>query len=147
MDSNNPEENDGMHADFDNQTSYKHPRAWRNAKREMERMANGLPDLVKQLEAIARADGMCIRLALRAAIFGYVSQDKDSRMEDWTQSYHTGESDKAKPANVKANKKSRDDDDEGRAHRFAEPWAPGETSHISGLLQKQGDENRGHQSQ
>src|SRR4029453_12857743 len=42
-------------------------------------------------------------------------------------------------------KMKRDDNDEGGAHRFAEPRTPGETWQASGLLQKQGDKNRQHQ--
>src|SRR5262245_48862556 len=40
-----------------------------------------------------------------------------------------------------------DDNDEGRAHRFAEPRAPREAGQMSRLLEKQGDENRRHQPQ
>jgi len=133
MDPNDPNF-DGMHSDFDNQTSYKHPRAWRNAKREMEKMANGLPDLVKQLEAVARADGLCIRLALRAAIFGYVNQDKGSRMEDWQQSYRKDDGSTAKPAKAKATKETSDDsEDNDDWEKEGEEWkevhaeAPSET--------------------
>jgi len=80
MDSNTPKENDGIHADFDNQTAYTTPRAWRNAKKAMNGMANDLPALVKLLEEHSHADKICIRIALRAALYGYVSQDQKGRM-------------------------------------------------------------------
>ena len=85
MDPNDPNF-DGIHSDFSNQTSYKHPKAWRDAKRAMINMANHLPELVEQLEAIAREDKMCIRLALAAALYGYVNQTKSSRAEDLVRS-------------------------------------------------------------
>src|SRR5262245_16623978 len=44
-------------------------------------------------------------------------------------------------------KMKRDDNDQGRAHRFAEPRAPRKAGQMSGLLEKQGDENRRHQPQ
>src|SRR5215475_3033710 len=44
-------------------------------------------------------------------------------------------------------KMKRDDNDQGRAHRFAEPRAPGKAGQMSGFLEKQGDENRRHQPQ
>jgi hypothetical protein len=84
----NPNDNDfdGIHSDFSNQTSYKHPKAWRDAKRAMINMANHLPEFVEQLEAVAREDKMCIRLALAAALYGYVNQTKSSRVEDFVRS-------------------------------------------------------------
>src|SRR5262249_19728478 len=44
-------------------------------------------------------------------------------------------------------KMQRDDNEQGRTHRFDEPRAPGKAGQMSGLLEKQGDENRRHQRQ
>src|SRR5262249_11234451 len=44
-------------------------------------------------------------------------------------------------------KMKRDDNDQGRAHRFAEPRAPRKAGQMSGLLEKQGDEKRRQQPQ